>query len=424
MITGVGARVPNANNAKTLYDNLNEGISSIKDYKYNPNFEWIQNERTTHGSFFENLTFDSKKYGLHKKIGIRPSNAIKIAIESSHEALVDANIVELGQNKSKLTKEMGIGLNTVFGSIKGMEYERKEMEENLTFYKSPYGMQTAVHDGISGSLVRLYQCGIGPAAIYGTACQGLSAIISGIEKIILGKANYYLSGGVDACGSKLGYKIFAAAAGPLIKNIDIDLLNRTIIPFDKDRKGTLVGEGAAFLFLEHYDEMNPRKDVIPYAEVMGYLELLDQNSSNYAKSVEDVSNLGSKIRNYLDDLNIKEKIGVIYAHATGTRSNDAMEANLIKNVFGDRANELYITGTKTGVAHTMGAAASLDVVTACMSTKNKKINHIIGLEDPIDGLNCVMDKPKERNSDYTMIISNGHFGRTSILILGPAPYKL
>lgn len=220
----------------------------------------------------------------------------------------------------------------------------------------------------------------GPNTIFPTACSaGNYAITYGFDCIRESKADVMLCGGVDVI-SAIAFTGFARM---------LSIASDTCRPFDKNRKGIIVGEGCGMLVLEDFDHAIKRNANI-YAEVLGYGLSCDANHM----TMPHPQGLGAAIamKKCLANSGLKlEDVGYISTHGTGTGANDKAETLAIKDVFGKRAYNIPISSIKSMLGHTMGAASSIEAVSCCLSIRDKIIPPTINYEtpDPDCDLDCV-----------------------------------
>lgn len=248
----------------------------------------------------------------------------------------------------------------------------------------------------------------GPNSIVPTACaSGNYAIGFGCDLIRNGKADIMVVGGVDPIDSIVfaGFSRLFSVAPEICQ------------PFDKNRKGILVGEGAAILMLESLESALGR-DAKIYAEVAGYG--LSCDAFHMTNPDPEVKGTYQAVLAAFKDAGLSvEKVGCIVAHGTGTPANDRAEVKLVKRVFGDDAYGIPVTANKSMIGHTMGGAAAMNAITACRIITDGFIPPTINYntKDPDCDLDCVPNEA--RRAHVKTVLSNGFAfgGNNSALIV-------
>ncbi|MBU1083737.1 MAG: beta-ketoacyl-[acyl-carrier-protein] synthase family protein, partial [Candidatus Omnitrophica bacterium] len=238
-----------------------------------------------------------------------------------------------------------------------------------------------------------------------TACSaGNYAIGYGYDLLRQGRAKVLFCSGVDVLMQSMfeGFnRLFAMTA-------------EKVRPFDKTRSGTILGEGAATLVLERLDDALARGARI-YAEVMGYGLSCDALSM----TIPDKNGMKKVMERALKNSGIKkEEVDHINAHGTGTINNDKFEAQAIREVFKDKADNIYVTSIKSMLGHTVGAASAIEAVTCCLSIRDGLIPPTINYEtpDPECRLRIVSNKPKAAKVNIVMNNSFAFGGNNACVV--------
>jgi 3-oxoacyl-[acyl-carrier-protein] synthase II len=192
--------------------------------------------------------------------------------------------------------------------------------------------------------------------------------------------------------------------------------SRASIPFDKNRNGFVLGEGAGILILERLESALER-DAKIYGEIIGYGSTCDA----YHLTSPDPSGQGMKkaIEMALKDSNVsKDSIKYINAHGTSTQYNDITEHNIISSYFEDQSKDLYINSTKSMIGHTQGAAGAIEAITCLKSLKESYIHQTIGSKETEEdmNLNYCFDRGYNIDIDYAMSLSLGFGGHNGCLV--------
>jgi len=248
----------------------------------------------------------------------------------------------------------------------------------------------------------------GPNLMLPTACAaGNYAIGYAYDLIRLGRADYMLAGGTDPF-SKVAFTGFArlGAIAPEICQ-----------PFDKNRKGMMVGEGAGLLLLETLESAIERNATI-YAEIVGY----GLSCDGYHMTSPHPEGIGvvSAMIKALKGANIKpEDVQYISAHGTGTPANDAAETLAIKKVFGDWAKRLMVSSIKSMIGHTMGAASAIEAITCALAVKHDIVPPTINYEtpDPECDIDCVPNEARQARVRIALNNAYAFGGNNSSLVV-------
>lgn len=392
VITGMGVVAPNAIGCTDFLQALREGISGIDDIR----------------------SFDSTDYPVHRggevkglerfqiRTDLFPGRAAQLAFVAIQEALNDANL----QAEQMDTQSTAVILGTTNGEIQGIETAdelwalEKQDQLNPEIYTSFFTNFLASR--ISSAL------GLrGPTMTLSNACSsGNFAISLGCEMILQGQTDVVIAGGSD-CFSKGALAGFASvhAIAPEICQ-----------PFDKNRKGMIVSEGAGFLILEERQRARERRAKIQ-AVVMGSGIGCDA----FHLTAPDPAGMAQAMRLALQNAGLeKSELGYINAHGTGTPANDATETEAIKLVFGDDAYRIPVSSTKSMTGHTMGAASAIEAIACCLALNHDFLPPTINYQeaDPKCDLDYIPNKSREKRVDTVMNNSFAFGGNNACIILG------
>jgi 3-oxoacyl-[acyl-carrier-protein] synthase II len=329
------------------------------------------------------------------------SRASQFAAAASKLAIRDASLSE--EEISRAT--VGACMGTTMGSVQTSEiinelivlYGRKDFDNDLIGQVPTHSTPSALAKefGLTG-----------PNMMFSTACAaGNYAIGYGFDLIRLGRADVILAGGSDPFSKVAftGFNQFQAVAPEKCQ------------PFDKNRKGMMVAEGAGIVILESLEYALQRKAHI-YAELLGYGLSCDAKHMTLP-SVEGVSQCMIKaIRE--SGINIKE-IDYISAHGTGTPANDKTECAAIKEVFGDRFKQIPVSSIKSMLGHTMGAASALEAIACALVLKHDIVPPTINYEtpDPECDIDCVPNEARRHSVNFALNNSYAFGGNNASLVL-------
>ena len=396
VITGLGVISPIGNKKDLFWDALisgTSGVSEITSFDTSP-------FRVHRGCTVKDFNYDDyTKNGSNHEIG----KGSQFAIAAAKLAIDDSN-VDLNNTDPERT---GVSIGTTAGEIQILEkvnYVRHEKSE----------------DSVDPGLFRQHPCvnmpsnisiefGLkGPSTIIPTACAaGNYAIGYACDLIKLGRADIMLAGGSDPF-SKVAFVGFSR-----LNAIAPDICQ----PFDKNRKGLLVGEGAGMLVLESLEGALARNANI-YAEILGY----GLSCDGYHITIPHPEGNGvtSAMTKALKSAKIRpEDVQYMSAHGTGTVANDKAETISIKKVFGEHAKNLAISSIKSMLGHTMGAASAIEAIACALAIKESVVPPTVNYEtrDPECDLDFVPNVKREMQVDIAMNNAYAFGGNNSSLIL-------
>jgi 3-oxoacyl-[acyl-carrier-protein] synthase II len=260
----------------------------------------------------------------------------------------------------------------------------------------------------------------GPNHAVVTACStGAHAIGDASRLIMLDDADVMVAGGTESAICRLGLAGFASAKA-LSTNFN-DEPERASRPFDRDRDGFVMGEGAGMVVLEELEHARRRGARI-YGEVVGYGMAGDAH--HVTAPAEDGSGAIRSMQSALRNGRLApDQIDYINAHGTSTPAGDGIEVGAVKHVFGDWANRLSMSSTKSAIGHLLGAAGSVEAIYTLLAIRDGVLPPTLNLEHPSD--NCDIDlvplRAKERRVRYALSNSFGFGGTNASLIFGPPP---
>ena len=327
------------------------------------------------------------------------SRAAQFAVVSARQSLLDADI-EISQNSDK---NIGVCYGTTTGPIQVIEdinnilIEKNEFPASLFSQLSPHTALAAIN--------REFMLN-GPSFVLSTACSaGNYAIGFGYDLIRLNRSKIIISCASDAFSriSFTGFNQFSAVAPEKCQ------------PFDKNRRGMMVAEGAGALVLESLEHALKRGINI-YAEIIGYGLSCDARHMT-SPSVDGITQC---MRKALMEAGIApEEVDYISAHGTGTPANDRTECAAIKEVFGDLYRNIPVSSIKSMLGHTMGAASALEAITCALAIKNGIIPPTINYEtpDPECDIDCVPNEARRHTVNVALNNSYAFGGNNASLVL-------
>jgi 3-oxoacyl-[acyl-carrier-protein] synthase II len=260
----------------------------------------------------------------------------------------------------------------------------------------------------------------GPNHAVVTACStGAHAIGDAARLISWGDADVMVAGGSEAAVCRLGIAGFAAARA--LSTGFNDQPEKASRPWDKDRDGFVMGEGAGAVVLEDLDHARKRGAPI-YAELVGYG--MSGDAHHVTAPPEDGNGGFRSMRNALKSAKLNpEDIDYINAHGTSTPLGDEIELGAVKRLFGDAAYQLSMSSTKSAIGHLLGAAGTVEAIFSILGLRDQIVPPTRNLDNPSDGcdIDLVPHRAKERKVRYALSNSFGFGGTNASLIFGPAP---
>lgn len=311
------------------------------------------------------------------------------------------------------SRRFGTVIGSAVGGIRTIEAEHEKLLAKGPGKVSTFFIPMMLSNMASGLVAIKYKAkAINFSTV--TACAtGANAIGESYKRIQDGICDVMLAGGSEAAITPCSIAGFSALT-TLSTSVDV---NRASIPFDKERHGFVMGEGAGIMVLEDYDHAVERGAKI-YAEIAGYGATCDA----YHMTSPDPSSKGASdsMLCAIEDAGIRpEDIGYINAHGTSTVYNDKFETQAIKNLFGDYAYEVPISSTKSMTGHLLGAAGAVEAIVCAKALEDSyipaTINHLV--TDLELGLNFVPNKGISREFDYALSNAFGFGGHNATLVL-------
>ena len=334
----------------------------------------------------------------------------QMALYSSIEAVKHAQLQLNDKQKSRTGVYVGTGMGGALSVEDGYQTLYTKGENRL----KPYTVLMCMYNS-AASAIATYFAVSGTNHTYSTACSSSAvAIGQAMRDIRHGYTDIALAGGTDAILSYASIKSWEAIR--TLADEDKDDLSASCKPFSANRSGLVIGEGAAMLVLEEYEQAKARGAVI-YAEIVGYGAANDYQHI----AVPSVEGQAATMAAALNDCGLKPAdIQYINAHGTGTVFNDITETNAIKKVFGSHAYKLSVSSTKSMHGHLMGAAGALETVITTLAVYSNKLPPTINLKlpDPACDLDYVPNVTKSVSRlNYAMSNSFAFGGTGASLIL-------
>lgn len=404
VVTGIGALTPIGNTVPEFWDSLLKGVSGAGPITYfNP-----EKLRTRFACQVKD--FDVLRYILPKEAR-RMDRVSQYAVVASDEALKDSGLDLSVEDLDRAGVIYGTAIGGHGTSVASVE---QKIQEGGSPRYSPFSLPMVLSDSIAGILAIRYGLR-GPNYVTTSACaSGGNAFIDAMNYIRMGKCDFFVSGGSEACLNFVAIAGFGAMRALSTRNDSPQQASR---PFDIDRDGFVMGEGAATLVLEEMEHALARGAHI-YAEIVGAGMTCD--AFHITAPREDGQGACNAMRQALVDAGLKaEDVDYINAHGTSTSLGDVSECNAIASLFGSHADKMLISSTKSMTGHMLGAAPAVESVASILAINNSVAPPTINLDnlDPkLPDWNFCAHTPVKK--DIRVAISNSFgFGGHNISVV-------
>lgn len=404
VITGLGAITPVGNGKENFYNALLAGQSGI-----GPITHFDASEYATRIAG-EVKDFDVTEFGVDKKDARRMDRSSALAIGAAVMAADDAKLALDEEDLDRCGTVVGTGI----GGIDSIHDVYVTLFDKGPGRVSPFAVPMMIANMVAGRVsIRL---GLrGPAITDVTACaSGTNSIGDAFRIIARGDADIMFAGGTEAAISPAAVAGFAAMKAMSTRNDEPTKASR---PFDKDRDGFVMGEGAGIVVLEELEHAKKRGAHI-YAEVVGY------GTNGDAYHITAPAPGGLQARKCME-LAIKDagidpsEINYINAHGTSTGLNDLNETKAIKELFGDHAKDIVVNSTKSMTGHLLGAAGAIEAIVMAMAIETSKVHPTINCDNPDEGLDLdyIREGARDYKVNYALSNSFGFGGHNATLLV-------
>jgi 3-oxoacyl-[acyl-carrier-protein] synthase II len=389
VVTGLGLVTPLDIGVPKAWEKLCQGQSGIGPIS---RFDASQYSVRIAG---EVKNFDPANY-IEKKEVKKMDTFIHFAVAASQEAVDDAKLVVTSDNADRVGVYIGAGI----GGLPAIEHYHKILLERGPDRVSPFFIPMVIINLASGQVAIRFGAK-GPNACTVTACAtGNHCIGDGFRLIQRGEADVMIVGGTESTICSTAVAGFAAAKALSRRNDEPERASR---PFDKDRDGFVIGEGAGVLIIEELEHARARGARI-YAEVIGYA--MNSDAFHITAPPEDGEGAVKCMEQALKDGGVsKSSVGYINAHGTSTFA-DQVETQVIKQVFGEQANSIPVSSTKSMTGHLLGAAGGIEAVFSILALQQGIIPPTINLDNPDPECDLDYVPHKSRVCSFDVAISN------------------
>ncbi len=398
VVTGLGMLTGLGNTVESTWAGIvagKSGISLIDHF-----------DTTNHATRFAGVVrdFDVEAY-MPAKEARRMDEFIQYGIAAGQQAFQDAGLAVTPDNAPRIGVSIGSGI----GGLSSIERNKEILMADGPRKISPFFVPGSIINMAAGMLaIRLGLKGpniaLATACTTGTHCIGLAA-----RMIAYGDADVMLAGGAEKGSSPLGMAGFSAARALSTRNDNPQAASR---PWDRDRDGFVLGDGAGVIVLEAYEHAVARGARI-YAELIGFG--MSDDAYHMTAPSENGEGAAASMRNALRDAGIApEAVQYVNAHGTSTEAGDVAESQAVESVFGEHARKLAVSSTKSMVGHLLGAAGAVEAIFSVLAIVHNIAPPTINLENPADGCNLDYVPNKARPMPIDVALSNSFgFGGTN-----------
>ena len=408
VVTGMGVVSPYGVGSEKLWDGVINGKSAVSRIE---NMGDMSGHTVLIGGEIKESVFNPIDY-FEPKEARRLDKFLQYALVAAREAIEDSKIKESGIDPFRF----GVIVGSAAGGFHTIEKSYSAMITKGPTKCSPYTIPMLITDMAAGRIsMEVGAKGVNKAVI--SACATAAHCIGDAFRTIqYGEADAVIAGGSEAVISTIGLGAFTAAKTLSKRNDEPTKASR---PYDKDRDGFVMAEGAGILILEELEHAKKRGAKI-YAEIIGYGQTGD--AYDVVAPCPDGSSAAKAMEFALKDANISAKdVQYINTHGTSTHLGDIAETKAITNVFGDRTTnpELRVSSTKSETGHMLGASGAVESVVCINSIRNGIVPPTINLEnqdEEVADLNYVPNKAEKLNVDIALTNSFGFGGHNAVLI--------
>jgi 3-oxoacyl-[acyl-carrier-protein] synthase II len=398
VITGLGLLTPVGNTVDESWKNIVAGKSGIAPITA---FDASEFSARISGSV---KNFDPLQYISNKELK-KMDTFIHYGLAAGIQALDDSGIEVTDENAERI----GVAIGSGIGGLPTIEKNRDAYMAGGPRKISPFFVPSSIINMVSGNLSIMRGLKGPNIAIVSACTTGAHNIGDAGRMIVYGDADVMVAGGAEMGTCALGVGGFAAARALSTRNDDPEAASR---PWDKDRDGFVLGDGAGVVVLEEY-EMAKKRGAHIYCELVGY----GMSGDAYHMTAPSMGGEGAArcMRNAMNDAGLNaEDIGYINAHGTSTPAGDIAETKAVKLAMGDHAHKLVVSSTKSMTGHLLGAAGGIEAIFSILALRDQVVPPTINLDnqDPECDLDYVANTARDLKLTVSMSNSFG-FGGTN-----------
>lgn len=418
VLTGLGTINPLGRTVPTFWDNLLAGKSGIGPWTL---FD-VTNYKVKFGGEIRN--YQPNPQIMDKRLQRRMDRYSQFALEATYEAILDSGL-QLTKVEDKESENafhvadydpfrMGVILGSGIGGLNEYEEQHEILLTKGPTRVSPFVIPKLMVNSAAGQ-ISIYYGMRGQNFAVATACaSAANAIGSAMRAIQHDEADLIITGGSEAAMTRMGLSGFIQCMALSTRN---DAPEKACRPWDKDRDGFVLSEGAGMVVIEEYEHAKKRGAKI-YGELVGYGATGD--AFNITAPCPDGSGAAKAVELALKDARLNvDQVDYVNAHATSTPLGDLGETTAIKSVLGAHARKVAVNATKSMTGHTLGASGGLALIVCALSMKNSKLHPTINLDNPSEG--CDLDylprEARDRKVNVALLNSFGFGGHNACLVL-------
>lgn len=407
VITGLGLITPVGNTVQEAWSALREGQSGIRSIEH---FDASAFPTRFSGSI---QNFDTERYLAAKearKMDLFMHYGIAAGVQAVEDAGLDTDQLD--------SSRAGVAIGSGIGGLTWIENNHAALEKGGQRKVSPFFVPGAIINMVAGNLSIRYGLQ-GPNIAIATACTTGSHNIGFAARMIqYGDADLMVAGGAEMSCSPLGLAGFCSARALSTRNDDPQAASR---PWDRDRDGFVLSDGAGALILEEYEHARARGATI-YAELSGFG--MSGDAHHITAPLEDGRGAAAAMRNALADAGLNpEDIQYINAHGTSTPAGDPAECRAVKSVFEHADPTLTVSSSKSMTGHLLGAAGAVEAIVTVLSIRDQVVTPTINLDNPDEGcdLDFVPHSARDQAIQHALSNSFGFGGTNGTLIFSRCP---
>lgn len=401
VVTGLGLVSPVGNDVNSSWNNIIQGQSGVKPITA---FDVAEFET----KFAATVEIDIEAI-LDKKEVRRTDTFIQYGLIASKECLEDSQI----DLENTDLNRFGVSIGSGIGGLGTIEENKIKLSETGPKKISPFFVPGAIANMVSGYASLKYGLK-GPNISIASACSSASHSIGySFRSIAHGDADLILTGGAEMATTPLGLAGFNAAKALSTNNENPHGASR---PWDRDRDGFVLGEGAGCLLLEEYEHAKARGAKI-YAEIIGFG--MSADAHHITSPPEGGAGAALSMKNAIFDAQIdSSEIDYVNAHGTSTPAGDIAETEAIKTIFNDSTDDLVVSSTKSMTGHLLGAAGAIEAIFSILSINNNICPPTINLDNPDIGCDLNYSAHQATQKMVTHSLSNSFgFGGTNATLI-------
>lgn len=402
VVTGMGMLTPVGLNVQETWQNILAGVSGVG---------MVEDFDTT--EYTTKIWAKVKNFNIENYVPIKDARKMDVftqyGVAAAEEAMLDSGL----KMNEALSHRTGVAVGAGIGGIQTITNNQDKLVAGGPRKVSPFFIPAGIINMVAGQISIKHQLK-GPNISVVTACTtGTHNIGLAGRMIAYGDADVMICGGAEMTTTPLCLAGFSAVRSLSKRNEEPEKASR---PWDKDRDGFVMGEGAGILVLEEYEHAKARGAKI-YAELVGFG--MSGDAYHITAPDEDADGAARAMEAAINDAGIKpQEIDYINAHGTSTYLNDMNETKAIKRVFQQHAYDLAVSSTKSMTGHLLGAAGSVEAIISILAIQDQIAPPTINLDNPDEGcdLNYVAHKPQKRSINYVLSNSLGFGGTNGSLI--------